>query len=285
MVALPLKMFSRILIATLIVALAFPASLFAQETDNSPRELRYNLARDLVITGVTAAGYIGTSVFEKDLAPDNCRWCSSNAFDNWGHENLKWSTTDAAVKTSHVTAFVLAPLAAFGLDALAAYDAGGISGVPIDALIIAEATASAAMFTQIVKFAAGRERPSVHYLTPDQRAASSNHDDDTSFFSGHTSIAFALAASSGTVATMRGYRLAPLIWGAGMAVAATTGYLRVAADKHYLTDVITGAAIGSAFGVGLPYLLHRPSKANELLSSISAVPTDGGVFVSFRKTL
>jgi hypothetical protein len=35
---------------------------------------------------------------------------------------------------------------------------------------------------------------------------------DVSFWSGHTSLAFALAVSSGTVASSRGYDLAPLVW-------------------------------------------------------------------------
>jgi len=45
--------------------------------------------------------------------------------------------------------------------------------------------------------------------------------------------------------------LPPFIWGTGLAIAATTGYLSIAADRHYLTDVITAAAVGSAFGFGI----------------------------------
>ncbi len=269
------------LLAALVAAIAIPAPVFAEDAGSATRELNYNLTRDLVITGATGAAFLGLTLFENKLAPANCRWCQVDSFDAWGHNNLKWSNTGSANTASSVTAYFVAPLAAFGSDAFAAHDADSLNKFPIDALIIAEATTSAALFTQAMKLITGRERPSAHYAA----GTSTSPDDNTSFFSAHTSIAFALAASSGMVATMRGYRLAPLIWGTGMAVAVTTGYLRVAADKHYLTDVITGAAIGSAFGIGLPYLLHRPTKANEILSSISAVPTDGGLFVSYRKLL
>jgi membrane-associated phospholipid phosphatase len=42
----------------------------------------------------------------------------------------------------------------------------------------------------------------------------------------------------------------------GFPVAALTGYLRIAGDKHYMSDVLTGAAVGSAIGYMVPRL-HR----------------------------
>jgi membrane-associated phospholipid phosphatase len=55
---------------------------------------------------------------------------------------------------------------------------------------------------------------------------------------------------------MRGYESAPWVWGVGMTVAGATGYLRIAGDKHYLTDVLVGAATGVAAGIALPRLMH-----------------------------
>jgi membrane-associated phospholipid phosphatase len=71
-------------------------------------------------------------------------------------------------------------------------------------------------------------------------------------------MAFALAASSGTVASMRGYRLSPLVWGSGMALAAATAYARIASDDAWLTDTLAGAGLGTAVGVLVPLLLHAP---------------------------
>src|SRR5207249_2275303 len=81
-------------------------------------------------------------------------------------------------------------------------------------------------------------------------------DNNLSFYSGHTSATATMAAAGGTIATLRGYRLAPLVWGTGAALSAFTGYLRIAADKHYLTDVLAGAAIGAAVGILVPLTFH-----------------------------
>jgi membrane-associated phospholipid phosphatase len=44
----------------------------------------------------------------------------------------------------------------------------------------------------------------------------------------------------------------PYLWTIGYALAATTAYLRIAADKHYFTDVITGTAVGIGAGLAVP---------------------------------
>ena len=86
------------------------------------------------------------------------------------------------------------------------------------------------------------------------RSRSPRHpaDNNVSFYSSHTSFAFSLAVSTGTVASMRRYRWAPAVWAAGLAGAAAVGYLRIAADQHYFTDVLAGAAAGSAVGFAVP---------------------------------
>ena len=47
------------------------------------------------------------------------------------------------------------------------------------------------------------------------------------------------------------------MWVAGLVFASAGAYLRVAADRHYATDVITGAVVGSAIGLAVPYFGHR----------------------------
>ncbi|MFH1874871.1 MAG: phosphatase PAP2 family protein [Pseudomonadota bacterium] len=274
-----MKIKSFKIIFSIVIFLSFFPPLSVNAQDAHP-QLRYNLKLDIVVTAITAAGFLGTAAFEKQLAPSSCRWCEVNGFDDWGHRNLAWSNTKAADITSHVTVFALAPMVAFGLQALAASYDNRLDEFPIDALVIAEAVSSAAMLTQIFKFSTGRQRPSAHYaLNP-----GSDSRDNTSFYSGHTSIAFALAVSSGTVASMREYRLAPLIWGSGLAVAVTSGFLRLAADKHYLTDVIAGSVIGSAIGFCLPYFLHRSNKPNAPNVMVSVAQIDGGGIMSLQGT-
>ena len=158
-----------------------------------------------------------------------------NSADVGVRDALVWHDTAAADLISDVTGFVLLPLAAVGFDALAAAHDGALSDVPEDGLLIGEAMVLRQdVETLVTKLIAGRERPFVHALPPDQKPLTAHpSDNDLSFFSGHSSAAFALAAASGTVSEMRGYRWAPLTWSVGGAVAVTTAYLRIAADKHW----------------------------------------------------
>ncbi|MFN7135734.1 MAG: phosphatase PAP2 family protein, partial [Myxococcales bacterium] len=68
-----------------------------------------------------------------------------------------------------------------------------------------------------------------------------------SFFSNHTSSAMALATATSCLAFHRSRNSiafsAPLFSLAGL-----VGYLRIASDNHYFTDVIAGAVFGGLCG-------------------------------------
>ena len=49
------------------------------------------------------------------------------------------------------------------------------------------------------------------------------------------------------------------------------GYLRIAADKHYLSDVTVGAVLGTLIGAGIPLLFHHASSA-ESQTAMSSTP-------------
>lgn len=78
-----------------------------------------------------------------------------------------------------------------------------------------------------------------------------------SFYSGHASTAFAAAMSGSYLfAENTGDREARyLLWGAELGLAAATATLRVRAGKHYYSDVVVGALVGTAVGIGVP-LIH-----------------------------
>jgi membrane-associated phospholipid phosphatase len=122
----------------------------------------------------------------------------------------------------------------------------------------------------------------VHALEGDaKKAALAEGDPLESFPGGHTASIMAITASTATIATLRGYRLAPLVWIIGSTLAVTSTYLRIAADQHYFTDNVAGAVIGGVVGAGVPLLFHRrvderPSAATRWLRGAtltsSAVP-------------
>jgi membrane-associated phospholipid phosphatase len=243
-------------------------------------DLRYDVPVDVTVAASAGALWAASEIFHSSLAPSSCRWCDRNAdgsdalngVDASVRSGLKWSDTDTPGTISDWAAYAVAPMAAVGLDALAAHhDDGTVQQAAVDALIIAQSSFLAADLCQIAKIAAGRERPFVHALPPGEKRLTDNpSDNNVSFFSSHTAWTFALAASSGTVASLRGYRLAPLVWAVGTPIAAVTGYLRIAADKHYFTDVAVGALVGAAVGVTVPLLAHAREGRDAATPSVTA---------------
>lgn len=245
-----------------LLVLAFPVSAAAQATGY---ELRYNWRVDLPVTAVATTTWIVSGVFESELMRKECGWCERdsngkstlNGLDSGVRDGLRWGNTKAADTASNVLDRGVMPATILGLTALAARHEDRLRDFPVDALIILEAMTLGINLNQATKMLVGRERPFVHAMPADQRGQTANpSDNNTSFYSGHTTRAFALAVATGTVASLRGYRWAPWIWAAGLTVATSIGYLRIAADKHYFTDVLVGAAMGSAFGFGVPYFFH-----------------------------
>ncbi|MDB5217944.1 MAG: hypothetical protein JWO86_5871 [Myxococcaceae bacterium] len=249
------------------------------------RELRFDTRIDVAVTSVGSVWWITSEMMKADLVPEKCRWCYRaedgkdllNPYDGWVRRRLVWKDTDTAATVSSVLGFFVEPAAMMGLTALSEANERAIGRFPVDALLITEATVIAGDVNQLAKFAFARERPFVHFLprAPDviRALTDSPSDDNLSFFSGHTTLAFAVATSAGMVNTLRGYRLAPLVWGAGMTMAVSVAYLRIAADKHYFSDVMTGAVVGSIIGVGIPLIFHSATSSS---SSAANPPSASG---------
>ncbi|NMC72329.1 MAG: phosphatase PAP2 family protein [Myxococcales bacterium] len=239
------------LLAAALAASAVPAARAG--------ELRIDLGWDLGLTLGVGGGWIASEALKGYLAPDVCRWCEGNAFDDGARGALRWDDTAAADTTSYVLGFALLPAMVLGVNAASARDAGAAVQGAEDLLLVTEAVAFASALNQATKFLVGRERPFVHALAAEDKGRTDNPaDNNVSFFSGHTTLAFAVAVSGATVATLRGYDTAPYLWVIGGLMALGTGYLRIAADRHYLSDVLVGAAVGALVGWAVPWL-HRAS--------------------------
>ena len=271
--------------AQLAPAAPQPAPAAPRPAPTAPRPaptappLPYSLPVDATITGASIAAWIGTEAFKGHLAPSTCHWCDPPGFDSSVRDALRWQDTDRANVISYVLPLAVEPLVVIGLNAYSARDQAPPRAGWVDALLISEATAIAMAMNQAVKFIVGRERPFVHALPEaDKPNTSSPSDNNVSFYSGHATLAFAMAVSGGTVASMRGYRLAPWIWGAGLTLAAATAYLRIAADRHYASDVTVGAAIGSLTGFAVPYLFHNPKRQ----FMVAPAPLDHGAALAVR---
>lgn len=136
------------------------------------------------------------------------------------------------------------------------------------------------VLTVLVRLLTRRERPLGRFcreepgyaadpLCADQPAADS-------FYSDHTSNAFAGAAMVcmyHDVLDLFGNEAADFTaCGTALAAAAATGLFRIMSDYHWVTDVMTGAVIGSLSGILLPWLLHFQGGARPPLDGADTPP-------------
>ena len=251
-----------------------------------PAPLRWDPRVDLPVTGALVAGWVVSELAVKGaLAPGACRWCATNAFDTAVRQAFNPSLGPSAsglrpaATASDALGFVALPLVVAGLDAL-----GASSGPDfwrtwaVDLVLMLESTFAALAINQAVKFAVGRGRP--YTVGADEALlaqAGDPNDHFLSFFSGHTTFTVGLSVSAGVIGLMRGYRFAWLTFAVGVPMALATATLRMAADKHWMTDILVGVAMGSAFSVALPLLFHRA--AGEA-PALRVGPMPNGVAVS-----
>jgi len=87
--------------------------------------------------------------------------------------------------------------------------------------------------TQLVKSSVARERP--------------DGSDNLSFFSGHSAGAF--VAGAGVASALQRSGASPWLSHTAWLVSGALAFSRVVDDKHFTSDVITGAAIGAAAGI------------------------------------
>ncbi len=147
---------------------------------------------------------------------------AENAADEWVRDNAKWENTKLAGKVSDYTVVFLAA------SSLAVQDswkqAGAVAGMHV----------GAALLNQGVKHSVARCRP--------------DGSDCVSFYSGHTSLAF---ASAGAICLSENTEMCV----GALVLAGGVGYLRIAANKHWGTDVLVGAGVGYACGRYVPTII------------------------------
>jgi membrane-associated phospholipid phosphatase len=131
------------------------------------------------------------------------------------------------------------------------YLAGVVYAVPrwrSYALQMTIAGAGAGLLAQIVKYAVGRARPEL-WLGPFQHARAAA----TSFPSGHTVGAFALAGILLFTSPSRAMRIAAVL------VAAAVGAARILAFRHWTSDVVASAALGLIVAWSVSQLTNEPA--------------------------
>jgi membrane-associated phospholipid phosphatase len=135
--------------------------------------------------------------------------------------------------------------------------------------------------TMIAKGSAMRIRPFVYNPSApmDQKLAG---DARKSFFSGHTTTAFASAVFLSTVYSdyNPGSHWKPYIWAGSLLTASVVGYLRYEAGAHFPTDILVGALVGSAIGYTIPWM-HRAGN-KDVTFTPGTLRTDFGISMQLK---
>jgi membrane-associated phospholipid phosphatase len=206
--------------SALCQAIELPKSLLAPDLESSPEPLLQS--RDLVFAAQLAALSFGTA----------------NLADHWAWDELPESNGAAPRRLSSLAGRLATP-AFFGTALAGAYFAGKVWDDPSlssSALRIGASVAAASGVSGALKYAIGRSRPG---QAPDDGDLFRPFSGSSSFPSGHTTAAFALASAidQETEASWVPWVAYP--------VAGLVGWSRIRDDKHWMSDVVAGALIGS----------------------------------------
>jgi membrane-associated phospholipid phosphatase len=263
----------------------------ARERPWSPRYVPEVSAADWVGIGAGSALALGSAI----ASPQPKHWYGGIVFDEKARDALRMPTAQGRYTARDASDVGLSLLATwpFLIDALMtawyANDAPEIARRM--AIIDAEALVIVGGVQEATTTAASRERPYARNCggtdkngIPEESVDCQGNIKYRSFFSGHAALSFTGAGLLCVHHLGLGLLGSPgdaITCATGYAVATSTAVLRVMGDMHYMTDVITGAAVGSLVGVGLP-LLRRTRVDPELHPSVirlELVPIGAGLGV------
>lgn len=243
-----------IFVSTFFVA---PNTIFAQ-VFNPPYTHTYELraAREIPISAGSLLG-IGTSVLlhnkNKALNINDLQNISVSNIPRIDRFSALWYHKPANTVSDITGLLALAtPLALLADKNINKKEFGNI------AVLAFETYAANMALTNLTKNIALRKRPYTYNPNVPEHVRI-NADARASFFSGHTSGAAAATFFAAKVWNDHHPHSAykPLVWGSAALLPAVVGYCRIRAGKHFLTDVVTGYAVGAALGILIPQIHNK----------------------------
>lgn len=271
----------------LVVALGSTSQAHAEAPLWNDRFRRFEQT-DWAITGGLATGIAVTYLLVPYPEP---RWRGGVWFDGWLVDHLRAETPAGRRRAARISDWLLFTSAAWPFA-----DAGGVvwglRGDEDTAAQIAMISVQSFLATAFVKLTVerviARERPFVKGCVEGKAVEGfptcDGSGNNKSFFSGHTSTAFTGAgltcAHHGAMA-IYGTPWDGIACATALAFATTTGLMRMVADEHYGTDVITGAILGLASGFVLPRIAHyrlREQQATTTSALVAPIVSFGGAF-------
>jgi membrane-associated phospholipid phosphatase len=190
--------------------------------------------------------------------------------DLWAMD--RWAAGNYSAAAAHLSDGIILPLVALPM-ALSAWDAyayrgtasGGWKVFLTEAVIYAEAMSLSSSLSLLVRSTGVHPRPYI-YGSDAPKDAMESEEASGSFYSGHANGAFAAATYLAYTYPLRHpeFRHKGLLWAGTLGAATTVAGLRVAAGKHFPSDILVGAGAGAFFGWLFPRLhLKAPGGGNK----------------------
>lgn len=257
----------------------------SQELDSSASLIHWNARREIfLVTGGLLANVGANSMLRDPPATNPLAEDKSQLWwiDRW---NAGTYRPEVAL-LSDVLVFPITgamPLADLGLYLMGKSD---LQPMWEDALILSEALAWSSALGLWVRSSEWHPRPFVFSSKAPWKDRTAP-EAGGSFYSGHTNSSFVGISVLATLLPARFPEVNPAwLWVGGGVAAAGVGGLRILAGKHYPTDVVAGAAMGSLFGWSFAKWHLKPkgsrlSKATE--SRFTVIPIwSGGLAAIYR---
>jgi membrane-associated phospholipid phosphatase len=241
-----------------LVSAAFPARAQTEPTPASgqPSRVLFLGNQDYAWIGLGVLSAVPAQLRFRAMKPADTGALDRN--DLWGMD--RWAAGNYSPAAALTSDFLIAPLiglpmAATALEAMGGRQSWGSAFA--DGVIYAEALGISSSLVLLVRSTMVHPRPLV--FNRDAPASERlKFEAAGSFYSGHSNAAFLSAVYFSYTYSLRnpGSEHQAAIWAGSLGAAALVAGLRVVAGKHYLSDVVVGAAAGSFFGWIFPYL-HR----------------------------
>ena len=252
------KYHKKFILLVLLLTITFN-NLFSLEKKNSVFELSWGLDIPLCVTGLTVFALPHLLPTEDIIYnPNEIRDLSNvNAFDRWSAQ--KYSKTVDITSDAFMYLSVLTPLSLLATEK---------SEYLTWTIMYFEAATLTYGVKDLLKYAIYKERPYMYFDDKPQKEIDENNY-YCSFPSGHTALAF--LGATFTSYTFSKYFpeskwKTPVVIGS-YTLATLSGTLRILSGSHFFSDVLVGAAIGSAIGVTVPLLHEFNSIINKKLDS------------------
>ena len=248
-----MKHLSFILLVVFTIVTCTTTNTFAQ----SPYKTNWK-KNSIVLGGSIAISFLAASFDDSlsSLTVDEINDLSREDV-NWFDRRATYNYSENAAKISDVivAACLLSPLTLFFSEEIRS-DFSTVGIMYVEVLLLSTFIPSfGKAFERIRPYVYNEDAPLDKKMEPWARR---------SFFSGHTTWAFSSAVFFATVYSdyFPNSKWKTYVWGGSLMAASTVGYLRVSSGAHFPTDVLVGAALGSAIGYFIPYIYRNREGTN-----------------------